>query len=203
MATIGYNMKALFFDTAKVRRAVDAATRRVLSKFGAFVRQRARTSIRHRRAVSQPGAPPSSHTGMLRRRIYHAYDPARQSVVIGPVPLNQVFFDKNLRPVSGIVPEILEYGGTAGVVEEAYRTAAGQLIWARRDLRRMGKVALLSALRANLARGQAIPTTAGNYVVPTKHHRFRTYSVKARPYMRPALEKERPQLSALWAGSVK
>ena len=106
--------KSWFFDRLKVQRAVGDATRRVLSKFGAFVRTAARHSIRKRKAVSQPGNPPSSHTGLLRNRIYFAYDPARQSVVIGPTPINQVTFDRDIKPVSGIVPEILEYGGSAG-----------------------------------------------------------------------------------------
>jgi hypothetical protein len=40
-----------FFDRAKVKNAVDAGTRRVLSRFGAFVRTRARTSIRKRKGT--------------------------------------------------------------------------------------------------------------------------------------------------------
>ncbi len=57
--------KRMFFDRKRVVDATDRATRRVLSKFGAFVRQTARRSIRRRRSVSQPGQPPSSHTGLL------------------------------------------------------------------------------------------------------------------------------------------
>jgi hypothetical protein len=53
-----------FFDRAKVKRSVDAATRRVLSKFGAFVRTRAKTSIRKKKGTSPPGSPPYSHTGL-------------------------------------------------------------------------------------------------------------------------------------------
>jgi hypothetical protein len=195
--------KSWFFDRPKVQRAVGDATRRVLSKFGAFVRTAARHSIRKRKAVSQPGNPPSSHTGLLRNRIYFAYDPARQSVVIGPTPINQVTFDRDIKPVSGIVPEILEYGGSAGVIEEAFRGDGGRLIWRRRDLRRYGKVALVGKLRANLAGGQAIRLPDGNFVVPTGHNRFRTYHVKARPYMGPAFEQEKKNLPALWADSVR
>jgi len=61
----------------------------VLSKFWAFVRQRARTSIRKRKGTSQPGSPPYSHVGLLRKFILFAYEPARQSVVIGPVLLRE------------------------------------------------------------------------------------------------------------------
>ena len=37
--------KGLFFDRARVTNAVDRTTRKNLSRFGAFVRKRARTSI--------------------------------------------------------------------------------------------------------------------------------------------------------------
>ena len=98
--------KSIFFDRAKVQRAVDSATRRVLSKFGAYVRTTARSSIRRRRGVSRPGEPPSSHVGLLRRLILFGYDRARQSVVIGPTRLNQ-----RSAYASHTVPEVLEYGG--------------------------------------------------------------------------------------------
>ena len=89
---IDMRMKLLFFDTPRVQREVDAATRRALGKAGAFIRQRARTSIRN---------PPSSHAGHLRRLIFFAYDPAGQTVVIGPVPFRK-----------GEAPRLLEFGGT-------------------------------------------------------------------------------------------
>ena len=47
-----------FFDRAKVKNAADAGTRRVLSRFGAFVRTRAKTSIRKKKGTSPPGSPP-------------------------------------------------------------------------------------------------------------------------------------------------
>lgn len=78
-------IKTLFFDRAKVLDAADRATQKVLSRFGAFVRARARSSIRKRKRISDPGSPPSSHVGTLRDSIFFAFDPARRSVVIGPV----------------------------------------------------------------------------------------------------------------------
>jgi len=94
-------LRAGFFDTESVRRSLDAATRKSLSKFGAFVRTRARSSVRKRKKVSEPGAPPSSHEGSLKRLILFAYDPARKSVVIGPARFER-----------GEAPPLLEYGGT-------------------------------------------------------------------------------------------
>ncbi len=95
--------KGGFFDREKVKRSVDAGTRRVLSKFGAFVRQRARTSIRQRQGTSPPGSPPYSHVGLLRKFILFAYDPQRRSVVIGPTRLRD----------DSQAPRLLEHGGTA------------------------------------------------------------------------------------------
>jgi len=64
---------------------VDATTRKSLSKFGSFVRQTARQSIRRRKGTSKPGKPPFSHSGLLKKFIYFGFDPQRTSVVIGPV----------------------------------------------------------------------------------------------------------------------
>lgn len=93
----------LFFDSPKVVRVVDKSTRRVLSRFGAFVRRTAKGSIRKRKKASAPGKPPSSHTGLLKRFIFFGYDRQKQSVVIGPTQLT----DNN----RGDAPSILEYGG--------------------------------------------------------------------------------------------
>lgn len=120
--------KAGFFDRSRVIKSVDAASRRVLSRFGSFVRQRAKSSIRNapkediatglrlkgrrrkgqkvRDAVSKPGQPPYSHAGLLRTFLFFAWDQDRKSVVIGPARIN--------RPaVAGgqTVPELMEYGG--------------------------------------------------------------------------------------------
>jgi hypothetical protein len=95
--------KGGFFDREKVKRSVDAGTRKVISKFGAFVRQRAKTSIRKRKGTSPPGAPPYSHVGLLRKFIFFAYDQSRQSVVIGPVLLRE----------GSDAPRLLEQGGQA------------------------------------------------------------------------------------------
>lgn len=78
-----------FFDREKVQRSVDKAQRKVLSRFGAFVRQRAKTSIRKRKGTSPPGGPPFSHVGLLRKFILFAYDADRKSVVIGPTLIRE------------------------------------------------------------------------------------------------------------------
>jgi hypothetical protein len=141
---IGFEIKRMFFDRQAVVSKVDAATRRVLSKFGAFVRRSAKSSIRKRKKPAPPGQPPSSHTGLLKKFIFFGYDAARQSVVIGPTRLNQ--------KGRGEAPPLLEYGG-------------------KTTLKRGGKK--------------------------------RRVTYQARPYMGPAFEKEKPQLPAMWRGSVR
>jgi len=140
---IHFEFKQLFFDREAVISKVDAATRRVLSKFGAFVQRSAKSSIRKRKRISAPGQPPSSHIGLLRKFIYFGYDADRRSVVIGPARLNQ--------KGRGEAPALLEYGGKATLVRRGKKKRA-------------------------------------------------TY--RARPYMGPAFEKEKPQLPAMWRGSV-
>jgi phage gpG-like protein len=104
--------KYLFFDAPTVIRAVDKATRQVLSKFGAYVRTTAMQSIRSHskvakrgkfagQSVSLPGQPPFNQTGILRDSIFFSYDLYHQSVVIGPVPFRGIHTGA----------EALEYGG--------------------------------------------------------------------------------------------
>jgi len=113
---IRFEMTQLFFDSKKVRRSVDRATRRVLSKFGAFVRRTARSSIRKRKKASTPGSPPSSHIGLLKKFIWFGYEPAKRSVVIGPARLSQAG--------RGEAPHLLEYGGTDTIERRGKRKRA-------------------------------------------------------------------------------
>jgi hypothetical protein len=166
-------IKELFFDKARVVRAVDKARRAVLSKAGAFIRQRAKTSMRKRKAISAPGQPPSAHEGSLRRFLYFGYDPGADTVVVGPAATNQVFFGRDRKPVTGTVPSVLEYGGQITIFEVHKHGT-----WQRADLRSRRR---LAGLRT----------------------RYRTVTIRPRPYMRPALTAELPRLPALWRNSVR
>lgn len=108
------DFKRGFFDRPAVQNAVDKAIRKALSRAGAFVRTRARSSLRRRKKASQPGSPPSVHSRDVYatlKNVLFSYDAAKKSVVVGMPLLNG-------RPRSGTtVPELHEEGGTAGVVE--------------------------------------------------------------------------------------
>lgn len=95
-------MKTMFFDRKNIRNKVDLRTRKVLSKFGSYVRQTAKKSIRKRKGTSKPGSPPFSHTGTLKKFLFFGYDQNRRSVVIGPVVVPGK---------SGNAPSVLEHGG--------------------------------------------------------------------------------------------
>ena len=113
------SVKKTFFDRAAITDKLDPAMRKVFSKFGAFVRQRAKTSIRNapkrkknakpgqkqKARVSLPGKPPLSHTGTLKKFIFFSYDTEEKTVVIGPT----------LAGSSSGAPQVLEEGGTAVV----------------------------------------------------------------------------------------
>jgi len=117
-------MKGMFFDNPKIRNAIDTATRKVLSKFGAYVRTRARSSIRSRKGVSKPGRPPYSHTGLLKKFIFFGLDRAHRSVVIGPISLNT--------PTNA--PQVLEYGGYPIIIKD-YRSDVLQKKRRRRKIK--------------------------------------------------------------------
>lgn len=95
--------KNWFFDSDAVLKVTTAAERKVLSKQGAFVRRRARASIRKRAKPSQPGQPPRSVKGFLRQFLYFVFDPQTRSVVVGPAAFKS-------RPRT---PSLLEFGGTS------------------------------------------------------------------------------------------
>jgi hypothetical protein len=177
-----------FFDRAKVIKSLRPRERAVMSRFGAFVWRRAKTSLRYRKAASAPGSPPSAHrtttvkktnrsTGVtkmqsaspLREFLYFAYDDATHSVVIGPAATNQVFFDKARRPVRGTVPGVLERGGQVTILERQRKDGT----WTRGDLR-------LRRFWGHL---------------PT---RYRTANYPPRPYMKPAMLAELPKFAPLF-----
>ena len=91
-----------FFDWKKVQDSERAASLRALSKFGAFVRQRAKTSMRSRKGASEPGSPPSKHLGLIGDFLFFVVEPEAQNVLIGPAKIN--------KPVPMIL-EVLEHGG--------------------------------------------------------------------------------------------
>lgn len=97
-------VKAAFFDRPMVMKKVAAAKRRAITKQLAFIRIRAKTSIRKRKKSSPVGQPPSSHSGEM-RLIFFSWDFATESGVVGPIGFASKTGGR------GQVPALLENGG--------------------------------------------------------------------------------------------
>ena len=177
-------IKELFFDRTAVVSAVDKARQRVLSKFGAFVMTTARRSIRNKRRTA-PGQPPAVGLGVLKKTIFFSYDPAKQSVLIGPVGRVGGFAE---------APELLEYGGTITRPTDSVfiPQAAEDKAFTQTDQARQLRAA---HYRRFGRRNREI--TIG--IVPAGTHVY-----AAHPFMQPALDKETKQhMPQMWLDSVK
>ena len=99
-----------FFDRTAVKMRLDKATLKYLRRSGGAVRLTARRSIRQRKAISKPGMPPSSHTGLLKNSIFFGLDNIAESAsaVVGPSAVwRQSNAGGSLRGAS-----LLEFGGS-------------------------------------------------------------------------------------------
>lgn len=168
-------VKKQFFDRQAVIDAVGRAQARLFARAGAFVRTAARTSMRRRKAPAPPGKPPSVHSKdsfATLRNILFAWDPRSESLVVGPVTLNQSSF-RGSTVVKGAVPAIQEFGGVIG--EHQWQRRDGT--WQRTDLR-----------SRRFAGGRP--------------QRIRRAIVRPHPFMFPAMQKEMPKFPTLWKNAV-
>lgn len=171
-------VKGLFFDRAVVIKAMSKATLRALSKAGAFIRTRARSSMRRRKRASTPGTPPSAHGGaQLKTLLFFSFDPSTKSVVVGPVPFAR-----------GEAPNLNEFGG---------QVQRKRSVVVRSGPPRKASPRQAAAFKRKVRTGQVIPKALPRKLVQQKA----TYP--PRPFMAPALEKERHNLPARWKNSLK
>jgi hypothetical protein len=182
--TVSLAIKEYFFDRAAVQNAVARGNLRALSKAGAYVRTRARTSLRRRKKPAAPGQPPSVHSRdsfATLKNILFGLEPQRQAVLIGPVGLGGASRNSAVVP-DGTVPNVLEFGGQVSVLEEQLSYYDhGQKVTRWRQTNPQGRQ----------VRGRTLP------------HRRRRVRVASRPFMGPALEAETQHIPDAWAGSVK
>lgn len=184
LGTIG-EAKAAFFNSDAILKSMDRAANKALSKFGAYVRQSAKSSIRYRNDPSSPGQPPSAHktvsrvkvnrkTGVARKQqssplrdlIFFYYDRATKRVIIGPT-----LFPSALR--KGTL-ERLERGGS---------------VQGRK------RVPIPGRPERN-KRGQFLPLDKRTHLVNATLH------YPARPFMQPAFDKNIGQLTAFFKNSL-
>jgi len=169
-----------FVDTEKVRAAMQRGKKRGLSKFGAHLRTRSRSSIKRRKKSSSPGQPPSAHakgnSGL--KLIFFAWDDKTESVVVGPISFQSKLVGE------GVVPKLLETGG------DVTRTVP--------EKRADGRIAS-DAQKAAFAR----KIKDGSIVVPDRLRKSMTFHYPGNPYMAPALEAEAPNFPKLFANTVQ
>lgn len=163
---------AQFLDRAAVHKAVGKRNARALGRVGAFIRRRARSSMRRRKKVSTPGSPPSAHSTdkvATLKNIQFFFDQRKQSLVVGPVKLNQA---NDLVGGAGrvTIPQLMEHGGRVSILEKSYDGTR----WRRADRRR---------------RTRAWEVT---------RRRIATY--QPRPFMGPALIAETHNIPRAWRG---
>lgn len=106
-----FKESAQFFDRKAVIDAVGRVKAKLLSKMGAFVQRRAKSSMRkapkntkRKTYLAQAGKPPRYRNKLLKDFLFFSWDPTAQSVVVGPAKLNGF---KQSTPG----PQLLESGG--------------------------------------------------------------------------------------------
>lgn len=203
------HISSFFFDKDVVKRLISDQKMRTFSKFGAFQRQAQRSLIRKRKAPSAPGSPPSSHLGTLRDLIFFAYDPAADSVVVGPAISD--------RPKGA--PKTLEFGGL--LPQRPNR---------RRTLRRVGRVGEIRIVGAQTMKRYRKQRTNRTWLKKNKDGVWVAYAhlktqaeaqranelnaqlygpselppaeVKKRPSALPALKQVQREIPDIWASSI-
>lgn len=176
--TVSLSIKEFFFDRNVLDPHVQRAIAKGLPRMAAFVRRRARSLLRRRKATAAPGSPPSVHStdsvATLKNILFGLVAP--DTVRIGPVRLNQVneHYDSgslDMRPRSAAtVPELHEFGGVASIFQWDLR---GDGQWSRAD-RRFRRV--FSRWKRQGILAQRTRRVAATY--------------PARPFMRPSLDME-------------
>lgn len=179
--------KDLFFDRPAVMRFLDKTESIAFNKIGGRIRKTAMRSMRQQKkpkkkayvqTASSPGSPPRRRVplGSGLTKIYYVYSAAQHQVQIGPVKFNWSAFPEMT------VPEVHEFGGRVKIVEIDYSVTRdgwqlrGDPMWIQvgpRGQRNRGK----------------------------RPMRVRTANYPKRPFMFPALEKNRQFIRDSWAGA--
>ena len=180
-------------ETGKVLKKAKAATIRNLGQAGAYIRGIAKRSIKVSPEPSEPGKPPHTRKGRLKRGILFAVEKARQSVVIGPAASEM-----------GRIGHTHEFGGTEPPKVRKGRKANWKLeVGGHGPIRSEGTRPVVVKLTSEqqVARAQELaplfPPSQGG-PVSKKPRKY-----PPRPFMGPALEVSKARLPRLWANSVK
>lgn len=176
---VSMNAKDMFFDRDAVIRAIGRDNAKRLSKAGAFIRQRARSSLKRRKSISLPGNTPhvrSKDKFRTLKNIQFALDRDWESVVIGPVRFGKSSLVNANRST---VPQMMELGGRAQITLSRVAESREQVLDANGRYRE--------------ANGR-FSTDIGGWVCGSRRNAIETRNVqaqfRARPFMGPALDAE-------------
>ncbi len=189
-------LRESYFAPGIVLDRMDRAHAQVSRKFGAFVRQRAKTSMRYTLKSAAPGTPAAAHKSQMRTKtnrktgvskpqlvsperegIFFYYDPQTRTVIIGPTLW--VHSRKTGNPTSGTIPETLEFGGSITILE---------VLREARNSKKFGHL----PQRWKQARER----------ISGRPSRMRTINVSAHPTMNLAFMAELPQLIGYYRNSM-
>lgn len=93
MFEVDYSITEFFFDRLAVEEKLATRELRAMSRIGAFIMRGARQSIKRRKAPSLAGSPPHTHSNdkvATLKNILFGFDPSSHSVVVGPVKLGRI-----------------------------------------------------------------------------------------------------------------
>lgn len=184
-------IKTQIFNKA-VKDHLAPKVRRVLTRFGAYARRTMQKSVRRKGSKttphSKPGDPPFSPTGKLRKSIEFHFDKKEQSVIVGPVKFNQIFFNGHGEPVRGTVPKVLEEGGEIHILEVFTLMPVGS------EKRRNQSTGRFEKSKAKFEKQWVRADLRSKRRNAGKPTRLRKVKIAARPYAEPALDKHLPDL---------
>jgi hypothetical protein len=170
------DIKKMFFDRAAISGAVDKATRSVLSKFGAFVMTASRRSIKPAKQMTLAEMSIEEQQ-LFKRRAAIAKAQGK------PRPKRPRASSKPGQPPRsqlGILRRFILFG---------YDTEARSVV--------------VGPARLNGVKGGPDALSALEEGGNSRNAKGKSITVAARPFMGPALEREKPKLPAMWANSVK
>jgi len=176
------------FDSAGVRKRVQAGSFRSLGHAGGAIRLTARRSIRRRKQPAKPGNPPHTQSGNLKRSIRFEAKP--DEVLIGPVN---------------------EFGGTLWNLHEFGGSVHGRNLLKEHQFSpgEFGPIRIKSAgfntsfYRTKLQTWAQANRASRLVSQENARRRSQVRRYPKRPFMGPALETNRPRLPQFWANSVR
>lgn len=181
MIELTADAKAMFFDRIKVMQFVDEQEAKAFNRIGGRIRVTAQRGMRKKgkskKGVppkpSAPGSPPKRGypTGEGLSKILYHYDPRQHRVVVGPLKFGWSEYPEMT------VPQLHEFGGSVTITEMEVPIGKSPQ-WVRVNKRWMKKQISLG-----------------------RKTRTRKVRYPARPFMYPALEKNKTFIADAWSGA--